>query len=53
MRKGNADGKIWLEPDVSPSYFHRFSTKEENDIMEIVTENVDYFKTKWNEYFKK
>jgi Domain of unknown function (DUF4160) len=53
VRKGNAEGKIWLEPSISLSYFRGFSTREENDIIEIAAENFDYFKTKWNEYFKK
>jgi hypothetical protein len=51
IEKGDADGKVWLEPDVSVAYFHNFTAREERQIMEMIAENVNDFKVKWNEYF--
>jgi hypothetical protein len=53
VKKGSAEGKIWLEPNLAIAYLHRFTNAEENTIIEIVESNFDNFKTKWNEYFKK
>ena len=53
IMKGGAQGKVWLEPAVDIAYLHRFTNSEERDIWEIVKENDQYFKQKWNEYFGK
>jgi hypothetical protein len=51
VEKAEAEGKIWLEPAVRVAYLHRFSSREEKQIMEIVIANFEMFKDKWNEYF--
>jgi hypothetical protein len=51
VEKGNGHGKVWLEPDTSVAYFHNFTAREERQIMEMIAENVNDFKVKWNEYF--
>ena len=53
VKKGNAEGKIWLEPECRIAFIHRFTGAEEKDILEIVNDNFEKFKTKWNEYFNK
>lgn len=52
ITKGNANGKIWLDP-ISVEYLFGFSNAEEKDILEIVEKNSENFKKKWNEYFNK
>jgi len=51
VEKGDAEGKIWLEPSMEASYFRGFSSREQNDIMNIVAENFKSFLNKWYEYF--
>lgn len=51
VKKGDGDGKVWLEPQLSPAYLLGFSSQEEKKIMEIVTENKELIIAKWNEYF--
>jgi hypothetical protein len=53
VEKGDAEGKIWLEPSVSVAYFVGFSTREQSDIMQIARENYLVFIQKWYEYFSK
>jgi hypothetical protein len=53
VSKADADGKIWLEPTIKVAYFYGFTSKEENNIIEIVEINQDLFRQKWNEYFGK
>jgi hypothetical protein len=51
--KGNATGKIWLEPSIQIDYLAGFNNSEEKDIFETVERNYETFKMKWNEYFGK
>lgn len=53
VMKGEAEGKIWLEPVLEIAYLHRFTNSEEKDILEIVESNKEQFKRKWYEYFNK
>ncbi len=53
VKKGSAEGKIWLEPKCLIAYLHGFTNAEENNILEIVNDNFEFLKTKWNEYFNK
>lgn len=53
VEKGDAEGKIWLEPSISLSYFKGFSTSEQSDVMQIVRDNFSLFIQKWYEYFGK
>lgn len=53
VKKGNAEGKIWLEPKCAIAYLHGFTYAEEKNILEIVNVNFEILKTKWNEYFNK
>ena len=50
---GNANGKVWLEPEISIAYMHEFTTRETRQIMEIITDEIVTLKKKWNEYFSK
>ena len=51
VKKGNAEGKIWLEPLVEIAYLLRFTNGEEREIMDIVSNNEELLKQKWNEHF--
>jgi hypothetical protein len=53
ITKGDANGKVWLEPTISVEYLFGFSNSEEKDILDIVEKNSEIFKKKWNEYFSK
>ena len=51
VKKGEAEGKIWLEPILGVAWLHGFTNAEEKDIAQMVQVNVEFFKSKWNEYF--
>ena len=51
--QGDANGKIWIEPQIEIAYFHNFTKSEEIDIMGAVETNISLIKTKWNEHFSK
>jgi hypothetical protein len=53
VTKGNAEGKIWLEPVTETAWLYGFTKPEENAIWQIVTEHEQLFKNKWYEYFGK
>jgi len=53
VTKGNADGKIWLEPVLNIAYMHSFNNAEQKNILEIVSSNYELLKNKWYEYFGK
>jgi hypothetical protein len=53
VTKGDANGKIWLEPSIEISYMRGFSNSEQKEILEAIYANSQEFKTKWNEYFGK
>jgi hypothetical protein len=53
VTKGNASGKIWLEPLIEIVYFDGFTKAEEKAIMEAILLNIEEFKIKWNEHFSK
>jgi len=52
VKKGDGDGKIWLEPELKVAYLLDFTSQEEKQIMKIAEENRDFIINKWNEYFK-
>lgn len=51
VEKGDANGKVWLEPDVNIAYMHGFSVSETNQIMKIIEKEIVTLSNKWNEYF--
>jgi len=53
VEKGEAEAKIWLDPVIKAEFFVGFNPKEKKKIMEISKDNIENFKTKWYEYFKK
>jgi Domain of unknown function (DUF4160) len=53
VTKGNAYGKIWLEPEIEIAYLKGFGSSEEKQIISIVTDYSAEFKIKWHEYFNK
>jgi len=42
VEKGDAIGKVWLEPDVEPEYLIGFTPKEKKNILKIIRENLEH-----------
>ena len=53
IAKGDAEGKIWLEPDFEIAYMYGFEISETIEIEAIIVENREHLKKEWNEYFNK
>lgn len=53
VKKGDGDGKIWLEPDIKIAYLVEFNRQEEKQIIEIAEQHQRMIKDKWNEFFGK
>jgi hypothetical protein len=53
VEKGDAEGKIWLEPSILVSYFKGCNAREQSDVIQIIRENFSLFIQKWYEYFHK
>jgi len=53
VKKGNGEGKIWLEPVSEIVWMYGFNKQEVNEVWEICTNNLQLFKNKWYEYFNK
>lgn len=53
IEKGDAIGKVWLEPTVKVVYMQGFNSKEIGFILETIETNFEVFKLKWNEHFRK
>lgn len=51
--KGNAEGKLWLEPKLSAAFFINFTVREKREIMAHAQKNYFLLKRKWNEHFGK
>lgn len=51
ITKGDANGKVWLDPEISIAYMHEFKAKEIKQIIEIITKELVTLKKKWHEYF--
>jgi hypothetical protein len=51
VTKGDAYGKVWLDPEIVVAYMVAFSTSEQKQIIEVIKGHSEEFKTKWNEYF--
>ena len=49
--KGDAEGKIWLEPKSKVAYLNGFTKAEMKQITVIVFEYLEQFKTQWHGYF--
>lgn len=52
IKKGEGDGKIWLEPELKEEYLVDFKSQEKKQIKKIVQEQRDYFIQRWHEYFR-
>jgi hypothetical protein len=52
IKKGEGDGKIWLEPELKEEYLVDFKGQEKKQIIKIVQEQRDYFIRRWHEYFQ-
>lgn len=51
ITKGNANGKVWLEPNIAITYMYDFTSAEQKNVMEIIRDNYATLINKWNEYF--
>jgi Domain of unknown function (DUF4160) len=46
IKKGDGEGKIWLEPVLEIAWMHGFTNREESNIWQIASEHSNQFKTK-------
>jgi Domain of unknown function (DUF4160) len=53
IRKGDGEGKIWLEPETQMAWMTGFTKQEESAIWQMAGDNEQLFKNKWYEYFGK
>lgn len=51
--KGDAEAKLWLEPELRAAFFINFTVREKREIMELAQKNYFLLKRKWHEYFGK
>lgn len=51
--KGDAEAKVWLEPEIKAVFFRDYSSREERDIMDLIKENHQQLKQKWYDYFNR
>lgn len=52
VQKGDAEGKIWLEPTFERVFMHGFTPQEEKRLIEIAYRKQGYFKKRWYAFFK-
>jgi uncharacterized protein YegJ (DUF2314 family) len=52
VEKGDYTAKFWLEP-IELVYSYGFNSKEISRIRNVVVENSETIKIKWNEHFNK
>ena len=52
VERGDSDGKVWLTPTIAAAYLHGFKAQERKEIMQIINENIELLKEKWNEFFQ-
>ena len=45
------DAKLWLRPFVRFAYCHGFDSREQNELLRVVTERRAQIESTWNEYF--
>ena len=53
IRKGSAIAKFWIVPEVRLSQSYNMSPIELRKLSELVKQNQELIKEKWNDYFKK
>ena len=51
VEKGDAEGKIWLEPKLKIAYLQGFTSAETKQIAVITFKYFEHFKTQWHGYF--
>ncbi len=52
VEKGDGTGKIWIEPNVIIEYCYDFTVKQQKEIIQIASENIELIKKTWDEHFK-
>lgn len=50
IKKGNGQGKVWLEPEVEVFFLRGFKQQEKRQIMTLVNKHLSYLKQQWNAY---
>lgn len=50
VEKAEGNAKLWLDT-VRYMYSYGFTKRQQKQILEIVAQNLELLKTKWNEYF--
>lgn len=53
IKKGEARGKWWLEPELEEAYAYGFTLQERRQVRNIINEHSESLKQQWHEYFKR
>ena len=51
VRKGECEAKFWIEPDVTLAVSYGFSSKELHELRDVIHNQDDLIRRKWNEFF--
>lgn len=51
VMKGDAFGKVWIEPFIDIEYLYNFTTSEDHQILLLIQDNLNLIKTTWHEHF--
>lgn len=51
VRQAGREAKLWLRPGLPQAYNYGFSTRQLNNIRELVEANREQLETAWNEFF--
>ncbi len=52
VRNGERIAKFWIEPDVALAWSYELSARELKEIENVVGENRDLIRRRWDEFFK-
>lgn len=50
IKKGDANGKIWLAPEIEIFYLQGFKKQDVKRLMQLIETNIDYLIQEWHAY---
>lgn len=51
VKKGDGEGKVWLEPNIEVDYLLGFTPREQRKLLSIIDNNIETIRNSWNDYF--
>lgn len=52
VRKGACEAKFWIDPDVALVSSYGFSSQELNDLQDVIDDQEQLIRRKWNDFFQ-